>query len=292
MDCFEIQNRLTESIDGTLTPHDRTAFETHLRGCETCATHQHRLRELVTLLQNQTRAAIPAELRQDPLSFKLPKIQVERSPKAIWKSLPVWVRLLAEGVAIACVVTLGIQVGPRIRSFYEQKMDQRLQTMIAAEDLSTESVPLSRGKTDPEAASGDVDFASGDGEDQPEEPTEVSADPNIRVGRSEIWRFNLKTDSPPLVRARIMKIFTDTGIPDTTPGFGGIEAPGGIQFDLIVPQSAIPTLKAQLEKLAAPSPNQQPGDTPFSETFTWYKNRSKKPIPNGTSRVVIWLSQI
>jgi len=27
-------------------------------------------------------------------------------------------------------------------------------------------------------------------------------------------------------------------------------------------------------------------------TFTWYKNRSKKPIPNGTSRVVIWLSQI
>lgn len=290
MDCFETRNHMTDSIDGTLAPGARHDFEAHLKSCDPCTKQANRLRELIQVMHGQARAAIPLELRDDPLSFKLPALPFDKNPKAIWRNLPVWVRLMIEGIAIACVVTLGIQIGPQIRSFYEHRMDQRLQTMIAAEDLSNEgAVPLSRGKADPESAHSDTEFAS----EETEEPSEeVVVDPNLRVGRGEIWRFNIKTDSPALIRTKIMKAFAEAGIPESTAGFGGIEAPGGIQFDLIAPQTAIPQLKAQLEKLAAPGTNSAPGDTPFSETFTWYKNRSKKPIPSGTSRVVIWLSQI
>ena len=47
-------------------------------------------------------------------------------------------------------------------------------------------------------------------------------------------------------------------------------------------------LKIKLEKMAM-----QPTDSDnVSDAFTWYKNRAKKPIPSGTTRVVIWLSQI
>jgi hypothetical protein len=150
---------------------------------------------------------------------------------------------------------------------------------------------LARGKLDNEGQM-DADFASDEGEDH--HHAEVTVDPNLQVGKSEIWRFNIKTDSPALVRTKIMKAFEEVGIKKETPGYGGIEAPGGIQFDLIVPQDSIPQLKAQLEQLSQPqNPSEDPAQRGSSgSTFTWYKNRSKKPIPPGTSRMVIWLSQM
>ena len=33
-------------------------------------------------------------------------------------------------------------------------------------------------------------------------------------------------------------------------------------------------------------------NNPLSESFTWYKSRSRAPIPAGKVRVVIWVSQI
>ena len=155
--------------------------------------------------------------------------------------------------------------------------------MIAAEDLSNQAVPLARGKAGVDDAE---ELASSEGESESSAGVEVES--NVQVGKSEIWRFNLKTDAPTIVRGQIMKALKETGVPVTTPGIGGVEAPGGIQFDLLVPVAVIAPLKGQLEHLAGtPSEN-----LPFSETFTWYKNRSKKPIPSGMSRVVIWLSQI
>ena len=87
-----------------------------------------------------------------------------------------------------------------------------------------------------------------------------------------------------------MTILTDLKIPANTPGIGGIEAPGGIQFDLIVPQTVIPDLKQALEKIAPAPPKDQEG-SPFGETFTWYKKKSKNPLAVGQTHVVIWLAQ-
>jgi hypothetical protein len=83
----------------------------------------------------------------------------------------------------------------------------------------------------------------------------------------------------------------DLKVPANTPGIGGIEAPGGIQFDLIVPQTIIPDLKQALEKIA-PAPPKELADSPFGETFTWYKKKTKTPIAVGQTHLVIWLAQI
>jgi hypothetical protein len=284
MDCFDAQNRMTDALDGLLTPKTRNAFDEHLARCEDCRSHGDHLRELLKVLHNQPRAIMPIDLREDPLSFPIRRIRrFFSNPRAVWRDLPVAVRLLVEGISIAGVVVLGIRLGPVAREMYEARMEKRLQTMIAAEDLSNQAVPLVRGKGD--ADEGD-DLSSSEGDSESSAGVEVDAD--VQVGKSEIWRFNLKTDAPTIVRGQILKALKETGVPETTSGIGGVEAPGGIQFDILVPQSVIAPLKSQLEHLAGtPSEN-----LPFSETFTWYKNRSKKPIPNGMSRVVIWLSQI
>lgn len=116
-------------------------------------------------------------------------------------------------------------------------------------------------------------------------------DVDVHVGSSEIWRFILKSDSPHDIRPKIVKILTDLRIPQDTPGLGGVEAPGGIQFDLLVPQSAVNTIKRQLQAMAPKAPAEL-AQTPAGETFTWYKNKSKKPLPPQKIRVVIWLSQM
>ncbi|MBS1961932.1 MAG: zf-HC2 domain-containing protein [Bdellovibrionales bacterium] len=287
--CFEVQNRMTDALDGLLSPKIRHAYDEHVSHCPDCRTQAEHLRELLRVLHHQPRATMPLELREDPLSFPIRRIRrFLANPRAVWKDLPVAVRLLVEGVSIAAVVVLGIRLGPVAREMYEARMEKRLQTMIAAEDSSTQSVPLARGRI--EAEDGEPEeLASSEGDSEgADNSAGVEVDSDVQVGKAEIWRFNLKTDAPAIVRGQILKALKDTGVPADTLGIGGVEAPGGIQFDLLVPQSVIAPLKAQLEHLAGkPSEN-----LPFSETFTWYKNRSKKPIPNGMSRVVIWLSQI
>ena len=284
IDCFEALNRMTDAFDGLLSPKVRHAFDDHVARCEDCRTHGEHLRELLRVLHNQPRAVMPIDLREDPLSFPIRRLRrLLSNPRAVWRELPVAVRLLVEGITIAAVVILGIRLGPVAREMYEARMEKRLQTMIAAEDLSNQAVPLIRGKGDADEGE---ELSSSEGES--ENSSGVEVDPEVQVGKSEIWRFNLKTDAPTIVRGQILKALKDIGVPETTPGIGGVEAPGGIQFDLLVPQAVISPLKTQLEHLAGtPSEN-----LPFSETFTWYKNRSKKPIPSGMSRVVIWLSQI
>ncbi len=275
---------MTDALDGLLSPKVRHAFDEHVARCGDCRVHADHLRELLRVLHHQPRATMPIELREDPLSFPIRRLRrLLSNPRAVWRDFPVAVRLLIEGISIAAVVVLGIRLGPVAREMYEARMEKRLQTMIAAEDLSNQSVPLVRGKGDADEAE---ELASSEGDSEGSAGIDVG--PDVQVGKSEIWRFNLKTDAPTIVRGEILKALKETGIPETTPGIGGVEAPGGIQFDLLVPQTVIAPLKGQLERLAGtPSEN-----LPFSETFTWYKNRSKKPIPNGMSRVVIWLSQI
>jgi hypothetical protein len=279
VDCFDVQNRMTDALDGLLSPKFRHAYDEHVAGCEDCRAQAEHLRELVRVLHGQTRTAMPIELREDPLSFPVRRLRrFLANPKTVWRSLPTAFRLLVEGISIAAVVVLGIRLGPVAREMYEVRMEKKLQKMIAAEDLSNQAIPLVRGKGNADETEALANSEADDAGDESE----------VQVGKSEIWRFNLKTDAPALVRGQILKALRETGVPETTAGIGGVEAPGGIQFDLLVPIAVIAPLKVQLERLAG-TPSE---DLPFNETFTWYKNRSKKPIPRGMSRVVIWLSQI
>ena len=109
---------------------------------------------------------------------------------------------------------------------------------------------------------------------------------SIRIGSSQLWRFTLKTVSPDELRPRVILALRKLNIPADTPGLGGNQVPGGIEFDLILAQSFVPEIKHALQRLAPESiAETEPG------TFSWYKVHSKRKIPDGKSQVVIWLSQ-
>jgi hypothetical protein len=137
------------------------------------------------------------------------------------------------------------------------------------------------------------DFAAGGDENSRDVSTapDKNGIKDEHVGNSEVWRFNLKTDSPLEVRPRIVQVLRGLQIAENTPGIDGVEAPGGIQFDLLVPQASVNTLKKQLQSMAPKAPTDQT-DSPAAETFTWYMNKSKRKLPEHKTRIVIWLSQM
>jgi hypothetical protein len=52
-----------------------------------------------------------------------------------------------------------------------------------------------------------------------------------------------------------------------------------------------------IQKIAAPGAIAESdlgarGDSKSTDTFTWYKSKSRRQIPAGKARVVIWLSQV
>ena len=316
MNCFEWQSRSSDFLDGTLMGALRLDADQHLGSCLDCRDRHQHYRLILTQIASQSRVSLPAPLRKAPLSAILPAPEslaggapsgFARAARARWERVPWLLRTTLEGSGIVLLILVGINAAPRVRKLYERRVEQNLNefsdSFSAAENTAPGSeslvapVPLARGKVPVEAGGADAggDEYSGENEsaDDDEVASEETAGGNLHVGNSEIWRFNLKTDSPHEIRPRIVQLLVDLHVPSSTPGFGGIEAPGGIQFDLLVSKSVVLELKKQLQKLA---PRQAPAlasaDSLASEAFTWYKNKSKRKIPDGQGRVVIWLSQM
>ncbi|NDD91058.1 hypothetical protein EBZ37_03110, partial [bacterium] len=114
---------------------------------------------------------------------------------------------------------------------------------------------------------------------------------------SQLWRFNIRTDSPQELRSKIHHTLQKAGALPSSRFIHGIAVPGGIQFDALVPLEKIENLKEELATFAnkkITSGNQQAEpevERPLpSSPFTWFRNRSKRPLPAGSARVIIWLS--
>jgi hypothetical protein len=191
----------------------------------------------------------------------------------------------------------GVSIGPKVRAIYESKIEKNLGDLsqvftdsssqdTSAPSSATAALPMNSIE-DPSKAS---DEFSSEGEESGTQDSEID---DIKVGNSDIWRFILRTDSPQELRPKISAILKSlaAGDPQISHKIEGILAPGGIQFDIILQQSAVPKLKRQLFELAPPTPEGL-ADTPAGETFTWYKIKSKQKIPSGKARVVIWISQV
>lgn len=309
MDCFEWQARASDYLDGTLVGPIKEGSDQHLEVCADCRERDEHYRILVSVIATRPRSTLPVPIRRSPLSSSLPRLDLAAVSRTRWERIPWYLRTMIEGTAIVLLVLLGISAGPRIRSLYETSLEHSLDNFGEAFNGSDSQsiVPLARGKVDAASHSvketgddfsgeGDESAASDDPDDEDElEDSSTSraseeAQP-IKVGSSEIWRFNLKTDSPHELRPQIVRVFTELRIPAQTPGIGGLEAPGGIQFDVLVPQSAVASLKRNLQKLSPP-PAKDSENADIGETFTWYRNRSKRKLPDGKTRVVIWLSQM
>ncbi len=235
----------------------------------------------------------------------LPKI------RKFWERTPLYIRTSLEGLGIGASILLFVALVPRLRSLYEQSVERRLEAISlgdlvlpngeeGSEENKPSAAPLARGKspalpTEQNEQNAD-DF---DGENDAEEALAQKVE-KFKIGTSEIWRFNLKTDSPRDLRPKIVQILTDLRISEETKGFGGVEAPGGIQFDLYISTHVVSQLKTQLQRLVAPNQRSVLAHRPshsainnssISDLFTWYRNKSRRRIPPGKARVVIWLSQ-
>jgi DNA-directed RNA polymerase specialized sigma24 family protein len=254
-------------------------------GDESIDTQATQEKKIIELLSDQPHSIRTDELRENPMHNRWRRPKLNRDWKKVWIDLPAPIKLSIESLGIVAVIFGSIHFAPLVREIYERKMDERLQGLIETNDGRL-SIPLQRGRTEgsTDLSIADSEYSGGD------ETTEAESDHDeIKVGRSEIWRFNVKTDSPAQMRTKIIQSFQNLGLPQDTPGLGGVEAPGGIQFDILVPQSAVAGIKQELERHL---PSLDESGNNYNDLFTWYKNRSKKPIPSGYSRVVIWLSQI
>lgn len=319
MNCFDWHNRASDFLDGTLTGPPKGEADEHLESCSDCRERHQHYRLILTSIANQPRSALPVPIRKAPLAAAFPRLDIARMSRSRWEQVPWYLRTTVEGTGIVLLILLGISYGPKLRTLFERNLERNMgefaDTLSSTSqgdgsDTSALNLPLSRGKnlalltsgegqvpsrntgsadTDSFASEGDED--DGVAVDGGGSTEDVNDEVPVKVANSEIWRFNMKTDSPHEIRPRIVQLLTDLNIPTSTPGLGGTEAPGGIQFDLMLPQSVVPGLKKQLQRLAPPTPEGLAG-SPVGETFTWYKNRSKHPIPSGQTHVVIWLSQM
>lgn len=316
MNCFEWQNRASDYLDGTLIGASKREADQHLDSCTHCHDRHQHFRLILTSLASQPRATLPIPIRKAPLTSHLPRLEMARLGRSRWEQVPWYIRTTVEGSSIVFLILLGISVGPKLRALYERNIERNFSEFaesITQSDASKEAalfnLPLSRGKpgasttldgthsaADPssdgdEFAGSEADSDPGSEEEPEVEGSGASNETEIRVGSSEIWRFNFKTDSPHEFRSRIVQALTELKVPANTTGLGGVEAPGGIQFDLMLPQALVAPLKRQLQKLAPPTPEGLSG-SPVGETFTWYKNKARNPLPSGKTHVVIWLSQM
>lgn len=319
MNCFQWQNRSSDFLDGTLPGDLFESAKAHLEDCKACHERERHYETIRASIAAQPKTPLPSALREAPLNAPVPRLDVYGRSK--WERMPWYARTSLEITGVAAVVLGVVTLVPRVRDLYERSMARRLDAMILAESLSPEQqdlasaaldVPLLRGKTAGGSFFGDSDeFSSGAdleyadfGADAEEEDSggalsaAVDAEggaEEIRVGKSQTWRFNLKTATPREARKKVIADLLSLGVAQTTEGLGGIEAPGGILFDLLLPTSVIPELKQRLEKLASlPALTKTEGKTLGfqGEGFTWYKIRAKRKIPAEHARVVIWLSQI
>lgn len=311
---FEWQSVCSDYLDDRLSPETKKRADEFLKTSKEESERQQRYRKIIAAVAAQPRVALPAALKQAPVSFTLPKLDPKTGKfrNTRWERTPWFVKTGIEGAGIALVILVVVTMVPKLRTLYERSLERRLDSFSLADFISGNSeeaiqeaaskIPMARGKVTTVAADGTTqeavdDFGGEDGDSAEEEDEPPKGkERDIRVGNSEVWRFNLKTDSPHDVRPKVVHMLGELHVPSSTAGIGGIEAPGGIQFDIVVAQSIVPSIKAQLQRIAGASARQKGvpavNDPLFQEIFTWYKVKSKRSIPAGKSRVVIWLSQI
>ncbi len=310
-ETFRYLTYLSDLLDGDIDPSLENELKKLAQKDPECALRLEHAQTLRDSIRKTRKRPLPETLRESLSRGRLKSvIQDLPRPRSLWQRTPLFLRTSLEGLGIGILILAVVAITPRIRLLYERSVERRLEA-ISLGDLvipnddedagAADAAPLARGKTLANSGTSDIeDDFEGEDESEPAPTKKGAKDEKLRVGSSEIWRFNIKTDSPRELRQRVIQILTDLRLPADTPGLGGIEAPGGIQFDLMVPTWGISSLKSQLQRLAAPNQRSVLAHRPshsavdnssISDLFTWYRSKSRRRVPPGKARVVIWLSQ-
>lgn len=305
MNCFHWQSNLSDYLDGFLIGAQKAEIDDHLESCKACAERYGHYRTLQQLIGQLERHPMPVTLQKSPLERPISKGSSAQTSSLHewWIRRPWYVKFLFEGVAVVLVAFVIVKSAQQLIVWQEKSIDDQLEKIESQPQgkglvnlppgFSRNSI-VSENSSDAESIS---DSDSGDSDlvaplDDYAEDDEDAGD-NVEVGRSEVWRFYLKTDSPSDVRNQVVAVLKQLNLFDQTPNTLGMEAPGGIQFDVIADANDVATLKHAIEKL---NPKKSEAETlvssPLSQPFTWYKKKSREPLPTGKARVIIWLSQL
>lgn len=288
MSCFQWQSRVSDYLDGALDSSLKSEAERHAHDCKTCGERLQHYQAILKKLSEQPRLSLPPALKKNLKKTSVPKLELLWLNFGRWDKLPWYLRTCVEGLGIVVLVLIGISSAPRIRTLYEKSIEHSLSDYkdnmnLHAQTGEGEAIPplevAAHSTQDGHASEDDI---AGEADSAPVETG--------HSGRSQLWRFSLKTVSPDELRPLVVKALTELKIPPTAPGLGGIQVPGGIEFDLIVPETIVSELKEVLHKLVA-KPGEVRTDSEKSENFSWYRVHSKQKLPDGKSKVVIWLSQ-
>jgi len=303
MNCFDWQNHLSDYLDGSLPDAMKQAAKVHLDSCKDCSEKCKHFQVILSSIASQPRTPLPLPIRKAPLSAALPRIEPSKLSFSTWELIPWYIRIPIEAAGIILGVFLVITATPKIRTLYEMSFEKSLtdfreelnltEPHLDKEEHSIPPLQTAQSHSVSHSASQTTSGSEHDdlsGEDDSEED-DSDQNKNLHVGRSELWRFTLKTVSPDELRPQVVKTLTGLGVSEKTLGLGGMQVPGGIEFDLVLPQSLVADIKHALQKLAPHTSSEDQQTPPGSENFTWYRVKSKRKIPEGTSQVVIWLSQ-
>lgn len=285
LNCFEWQVRSSDFLDGTLPDSEKREAEDHIDTCKECHERYKRYRVILSSIASQPRTPLPSAIKKSPLKAVVALGEAKLSLSR-WERLPWYFRTLVEGVGIVIVITIGIASAPKIRQIYEKSIEQSLtdfkESFHVSEPIvetADPTIPSVQGKHLSPMETAEEDEISGEDD---------SDQKSVHVGRSELWRFTLKTVSPDELRPQVVKALNELKVPMNTPGIGGIKVPGGIEFDLVLPQSIVADIKHTLQKLTPASHEDTKSNL---SSFSWYRVKSKRKLPEGKSQVVIWLAQ-
>jgi hypothetical protein len=301
LSCFDWGNLAAEYLDGSIAPGLKRRADEHLTKCRDCSERQQHFRLILESLRSLPRTTTPGDLQHE-LEMQAPRLALtSASPLLkVWKASVESMLKSPRTASIAASILAGLAILgalPKIRGFYEQRIQQRLDSSNFAE------LPLTGQLSD--AADESVDeFVSEEVEDDDDSASDLveaslQNGTTKKAGAPQVWRFILRTDSPQEIRAKIHRTLVDAQALNTSRFLNGFAAPGGIQFDAFVPLENIDRLKNELSALVdakvastgASADQDSQGPYPTSP-FTWYKNKSKRPLPAGAARVIVWISLI
>jgi hypothetical protein len=323
LSCFDWETQASSFLDGTLTPGMLKSAEAHLESCKECRERHQRYRLILESLASLRRYPAPAELKYErEASDKRRPIRpatrgwsrTDRFTRPITRAMRSLSGRTWGWLSLSLLGFLVLTALPKLQSLYDSRLQKRLDAVNFAELPVTQSPPQEQtseedlanfddfsgdeGEEDAGAGQTDSDTgthlksASWEGEWDPSKWKEASTRPTTTG--AQVWRFIIRTDSPQDLRAKVHEALLEAGVSPQSRMIHGFVAPGGIQFDVLAPASAISELKDALQKLSdahSPTNDQQAAESPYpTQPFTWYRNRSKRPLPAGAARVVIWLS--
>ncbi len=299
MNCFEFETRTSEYLDDLLPESLKPQAQQHLESCKKCKERSKRFQTILNQIHNIKKMSVPLRLRSDALQGVRESLPISSRLAqwgAAWGRLPWLPKSLIQTLLISTLIVFSVGIVPEIRYLYEKQTQKKLDG-AQLENLAQEFKHLDGRPAAPTQSSLDstpsTEAQESDGFEGEYESEEEgdSAQSSLKAGRGEIWRFILRSESPREYRSKVVELFKNLQMPTEKREFQGLEVPGGIQFDFLVEREKIGSVKDGLSNLSK-GVSESIGLPSGVDSFTWYKNRSKKPLPEGKTRVILWLSQI